>query len=292
MTLSDKMAYYADLLIAQYRTGAKARAQVAITGKQIVADDLSDSLQTAFDLDTAVGAQLDIIGKYVGVNRNIGVASAAAYFGFWTYNSALLQANYQGTWDPTTDSPALPSAVGIAGQWYAVSTSGASTSPITANWLAGNTIFSDGTNWIRSTTDNANGFITYGDTTTNRNTIWLSYAAASRANTALPDATYRTIIRLKIILNSSDGTLASIVTALVETFPGLITVVDTADMHLAYTVVSTLGLSPELLLKFLPKPMGVGISVTIVEPPTPGGDHLTTESGDILTTEDGSPLLT
>lgn len=291
-SLVDKVGYYVDKLILQYRTQPKARQQMAIMLKQVMADDLISQFGPAFDIDTAVGAQLDIIGKYAGVSRNIGIAAVVGYFGFWRYASARLPADYQGQWEPVSNTPTLPDPTTVSGHWYGANSAGTSTAPIAADWQPGDTIYSDGTAWIRSTADNANGFISYGDSSLNRNAIWLTYAAASRASTALPDSTYRTIIKLKIIINQSDGTLAAIVNALYAFFPGLITVEDTADMHLSYTVVSTLGLSKELLMAFLPKPMGVGISVTIVSPSPGGGDSLTTEGGDILTTEGGDPLTT
>lgn len=292
MTLADKIAYYVDKLVLQYRTKSKARATLAIVLKQAMADDVASAIGAGFDVETAVGAQLDVIGKYAGVSRNIGVAAAVGYFGFWSYASALNPANYQGQWDPTTNTPNLPDPTTSTGDWFVASVAGASTTPIVANWQPGDTIFSDGATWIRSTADNGNGMISYGDPAANANAVWLTYAAASRAASSLTDPAYRTVIKLKIILNSCDGTLAAIVAALHEFFPGSISVIDTADMNLSYTVLSTLGLSKELLEAFLPKPMGVGISVTIVSPSPGGGDRLTTEGGDILTTEGGAPLTT
>jgi hypothetical protein len=56
------------------------------------------SLVTAYDIDTAAGAQLDIIGQWVGVSRNIAIPISGVYFSFdgadytvgWDY----------GTWQP------------------------------------------------------------------------------------------------------------------------------------------------------------------------------------------------
>ena len=293
-TIQSIAGYYVDRLALQYRTLPKARATVAIAVKQVLADDVSTQLRDAYDVDAAVGDQLDVIGKYVGVPRNIGIAIAQGYFGLWFYGSTLAVANYKGTWTPETNSPTLPAAAGgNTGWWYVARTAGTSTSPIAGTWLPGEIIVSDGTAWSRRTVENGNGLTTYGDNSINPNGIFYSYATASRQASDLTDASYRTVLKLKIILNSNDGTLGTIVALLDMFFPRLITVTDNADMTMNYYVVSTVPLSKDLLMVYLPKPMGVGITVTIISPlpPDPTGGHLTAEDGTVLTTEDGMPIL-
>jgi hypothetical protein len=68
-TLHASVDYYAGLLITQYRGLPRASATTAILSKQAVGDMLINSVASAFNLRTAVGAQLDIIGKYVGITR-------------------------------------------------------------------------------------------------------------------------------------------------------------------------------------------------------------------------------
>lgn len=293
MTLAEKVGYYVDLLVIQYRTKAKARQTMAILLKQVMADDVAAQLQAAFDLETAVGAQLDILGKYAGVSRNIGASSTPGLFSFWQSASTLDPALYQGTWTPDSDTPAIPAAGGgNAGWWYVADSDGTSTSPIAETFKCGDIIFSDGAVWAKNTTDNGNGLTVYADPAVNANGVFWTYAAASRAFSALTDESYRTVIKLKIILNSSDGTLASIVAALWQFFPNLIFLTDNTDMTLSYQVVSTVPLSVDLLKTFLPKPMGVGISVTIINPVPGTSGELTTEDGLVITTEDGTPITT
>lgn len=85
--LEQILGYYADKLIAQYRMMPKARAMIEIFGKQLVADDVANALGLAFSIDTAVGPQLDILGKYIGVSRNVGdvIPSTQEFFGFELY---------------------------------------------------------------------------------------------------------------------------------------------------------------------------------------------------------------
>ena len=61
-------SYYSNLLILQYHNKPKARATVeASVG--VLPDDIILDVINGFDMDSAVGAQLDTIGIYVGVDR-------------------------------------------------------------------------------------------------------------------------------------------------------------------------------------------------------------------------------
>lgn len=293
VTLRELTDYYTALLAYQFRGLPNATRQMQLYTKQFVADNLATSLFTCYDIDLAVGPQLDTIGKYVGVARNIGVVIVRPYFSLWTYGSTLDPADYQGTWEPAGDTPTLPAASGVPGHWYVVSASGESATPIAETWRAGDVIFSDGSVWAKNTTDNGNGLTTYADTASNAEGVFYTYAFFSGQNSDLSDAEYRVVLKLKIVLNASNGTLASIMDYLVEFFPdGQITLTDNKDMTLSYYVLSTVALSKELLEIYLPRPMGVGITVTIVNPTPGGGEELTTEDGITLTTEDGTPLTT
>lgn len=291
-TLRQLADYYVARLIVQFRTQPKAQNTIAILVKQALLDNLAAQLLAAFNIETAIGKQLDTLGKYIGVPRNIGALVAAGYFGFWNYGSALDLAKYQGTWDPATDAPAIPAASGgNTGNWYVASATGTSTTPIAADFIVGDIIVSDGTTWARQTTDNGNGLTSYTDFTQNPNGLFYSYSTAARSVTDLTDESYRTVLMLQIILNSNDGTLASIMDLLQLFFPQSVTLVDNADMSLDYYVYSTVPLTKAILESYLPRPMGVGITVTIVSPPVPGTDGaLLTEDGFTLTTEDGTTL--
>lgn len=70
MTDLELQQYYSGLLILQYRQQPKATAHIEALVKQVIADQIITQVQDAFALDTAVGVQLDVIGKYAGVTRN------------------------------------------------------------------------------------------------------------------------------------------------------------------------------------------------------------------------------
>jgi hypothetical protein len=60
---------YTKLLIIQYKTKEKAKDTIELYVKELFADDLPFQIQEAFNIDTAVGIQLDILGKYIGLDR-------------------------------------------------------------------------------------------------------------------------------------------------------------------------------------------------------------------------------
>jgi hypothetical protein len=194
-TLRQTCDYYVDLLALQFWAKPKAKAQIGIYVKQALGDMLVKDVLNGFDIDTAVGAQLDIIGKYVGVPRLIGDPIERPYYNF-------------------SDS--------------------------------------DGT--LRT-----NGFQDSTDASQNANVIWYQSRFFGNSNTALSDDAYRLVIKLQIILNSNDSTIASIKTYLNTFLPGLVAVADNEDMTLTYTLGARSALSSTVLEKFLPKPMGVRI---------------------------------
>lgn len=293
MTILDLTAYYSDLLAYQYRGLPNAARTVKLFSKQAVADLFVQQLLTCYNIDSAAGAQFDVLGKYVGATRNIGSVIQRPYFGFWDDQSTLDASLYQGTWNPIADDPPLPAAAGgNDGHWYVISDAGTSATPIAESWQPGDVIFSDGVTWAKTTDWNGNGLNDYTNIATNKDGVFYDYAFASNQNSDLTDPEYRTVIKLKIILNANDGTLKTIMDYLQTFFAGEITLIDGTDMTLTYSVLSTVPLSQELLELYLPRPMGVGITVNIISPLPSGGDEITTEDGFVITTEDGSPITT
>ena len=84
----------------------------------------------------------------------------------------------------------------------------------------------------------------------------------------LNDADFRTLIKLVLLRNNSGSSLATIQGLLEVNFPGQITVSDNQIMQLSYVLVESLGTSGLLEIitvgEYLPKPMGVQISVVVV----------------------------
>lgn len=218
--INNLVAAYVRLLVFQYQL-PRARAQVAIMVKQFLADGLALAVRDAYAVDAAVGPQLDVIGKYVGLPRTIGLPVALPFFGFVRY-----------------------SGVG----------------------------------------NNYNGFRSY-NTSDNSAGVFYLYGFNGTRNTALSDVSFAFMIALQIILNSSDGTLFSIQRYLAALLPGAVTVVDNKDMTLTYTITGTPPVDPAVLAAYLPKPMGVGITVNT-------NDFIITDSGDFVVTGGGDKIVT
>lgn len=70
MTTQEIIDYYADLIILQYLGEPKAYATIQTLVDPVIMEQLPVAVQNAFSLDTAVGVQLDVLGKYQGVVRN------------------------------------------------------------------------------------------------------------------------------------------------------------------------------------------------------------------------------
>lgn len=88
-TLDQLKEYYANLLIVQYNGKKKASSTIKMLVDLILANLLILQIRDAFDWRTAVGAQLDIIGKWVGVSR--------------IYNSNLVWAQPIFSYPPSND---------------------------------------------------------------------------------------------------------------------------------------------------------------------------------------------
>ena len=82
--IQDVKTYYADLLILQYRNKPKARETIKIGADIYLGDGVIFQLQDILDIDTAVGAQLDIIGKILDCPRVVqGIYNDMIFFQFY-----------------------------------------------------------------------------------------------------------------------------------------------------------------------------------------------------------------
>lgn len=68
-TLNTLIQYYTNLLIVQYHNKPKAVATITMIVKLLWVNMALLQIRDAFDWRTATGAQLDIIGKWEGVDR-------------------------------------------------------------------------------------------------------------------------------------------------------------------------------------------------------------------------------
>lgn len=74
---------YVALLTSQHRAKPKFAALVSLlTSSFGNSYDSALTMNALFDVDSAVGVQLDVVGEWVGHSREIPVALAVAFFGF------------------------------------------------------------------------------------------------------------------------------------------------------------------------------------------------------------------
>jgi|WetSurMetagenome_2_1015567.scaffolds.fasta_scaffold29379_2 hypothetical protein len=68
---SDLVTYYVNKLILQYAGKEKATATIQAIVEKIVIYDILVAIRDGFNIDTAVGKQLDVVGQYTGVSREL-----------------------------------------------------------------------------------------------------------------------------------------------------------------------------------------------------------------------------
>lgn len=70
MTTQEVIDYYVDLLQIPYNSNQQNRDFIAALVKMTIMDQLPLQAQNAFNVNTAIGKQLDVLGKYVGAKRS------------------------------------------------------------------------------------------------------------------------------------------------------------------------------------------------------------------------------
>jgi Protein of unknown function (DUF2612) len=107
-SLGDISKYVA-LVTSQHADKPKFMALLALL-VQPIADIIAllESMPDAFDLDKAIGVQLDTVGLWVGVTRNVTVPLPNVYFSLDQAGVGLDQGTLQGPFDPKTGLLSLP----------------------------------------------------------------------------------------------------------------------------------------------------------------------------------------
>jgi uncharacterized protein DUF2612 len=106
LTAQQLIAYYQNLLIIQYNGLPKASATIGALANCSICDNFFTTLQNCFNLSTAQGDQLTIIGKIVGVPRMIyGLDLADTFFTLtnWSGAPASVGLNTWSNATPDTD---------------------------------------------------------------------------------------------------------------------------------------------------------------------------------------------
>ncbi|CAB3952667.1 DUF2612 domain-containing protein [Achromobacter piechaudii] len=99
---------YLDLITAFHRGKPKFSAMVEAVSQCFVgAQDSFGQMAPAYDLDDAVGVQLDAVGEWVGISRNVRTPLEGVYFSFDVAGLGFEQGVWQGPFDPDTGVTSL-----------------------------------------------------------------------------------------------------------------------------------------------------------------------------------------
>lgn len=75
--MEDLIRYFTNLLILQYKNKPRAKATIETLTRNAFSDTQNNifpiEVQNAYNLDTAVGKQLDVLGKYLGYDRMLPI---------------------------------------------------------------------------------------------------------------------------------------------------------------------------------------------------------------------------
>lgn len=97
------MAGYADRITSEHADKPKFMALVdAMTGAAVDLQGAALGLPIDFDLDTAVGAQLDTLGLWIGLSRQVTTPITGVYFSFDTAGLGFDEGVWKGPFDPST----------------------------------------------------------------------------------------------------------------------------------------------------------------------------------------------
>ena len=101
--MSGDVTPYTNLLTSEHNQKPNFVASVTAS-VQPFADALAvlSTFPTLFDIDTAVGSQLDIVGEWIGASRELAIPLTGVYFAWDTAGLGWDEGYWQGPFDPST----------------------------------------------------------------------------------------------------------------------------------------------------------------------------------------------
>jgi hypothetical protein len=85
--INQIVEHYKDLLLEQYVNATRATETIGALTKTAVVDLVELEVQNAFNIDTASGPQLDVLGQYIGFSRTIATEIDRFYFTMVDYDN-------------------------------------------------------------------------------------------------------------------------------------------------------------------------------------------------------------
>ncbi|WP_047236636.1 DUF2612 domain-containing protein [Chromobacterium subtsugae] len=94
---------YTGLITSQHASAPRFMAMVAAVCQPLVdVQNVLESIPAHYDLDHAIGAQLDAVGAWVGISRQISTPLQQVYFSLDTPGLGFDQGSWKGPYDPDT----------------------------------------------------------------------------------------------------------------------------------------------------------------------------------------------
>lgn len=246
--------YYADLLIIQYRNKTKARQTIKLGVDLYLGDELLFDLSNVLDIDTAVGAQLDIIGKILGVNRQInGLTIDKEFFSF-------------------EKNPLYMASVETYADLLAYDTTDVQEGDIIR--VESDTNYDDNTTfyeWVITEGVGAweykaaNNEISYGYSDVNglSQGLWKSYNNSIGSAFALQDNDYRLLLKFKALYNVRYGSMACMDSLYYKAFGDDVKYINNKDGSITYKIKSNITVAAQaaVFLGYIVPPLGINYSI-------------------------------
>jgi len=102
---------YPGLVTSQHQQPRFTALVAVLTQPLVDAQALLASLPAAFDVDTAVGVQLDAVGLWAGITRVLRVPLSGVYFAWGGEGVGWAQGIWKGPYDPESGLTSLPDDV-------------------------------------------------------------------------------------------------------------------------------------------------------------------------------------
>lgn len=107
--MTADITQYLGLIASEHRDKPKFVASLSVLAQGLAdAGAVAAALPGYFDLDTAVGVQLDQVGLWIGRTRNLAIPISGVYFSWDTANVGWDQGIWYQTGDPTSNIVSLP----------------------------------------------------------------------------------------------------------------------------------------------------------------------------------------
>jgi hypothetical protein len=146
-TFANKTISGASNTLSNIPNSALANSSITIAGQTVNLGG-SQALAAANLSNGAIGTGSVLLSSQLGAASGIATLDSSGHLtGSQLPSSVVGTLNYQGTWNASSNSPALASGTGTKGFYYVVSTAGTTTLDGIAQWNVGDWAVFNGTTW-------------------------------------------------------------------------------------------------------------------------------------------------